>query len=82
MVEIPGGLQPRAALGYSLGVLLRLARALGLADLPDDAVEAALDAARRRAAANDADAEGSLARDLAVDLQDAIPLVYTGVGLR
>jgi len=81
VVTIPGGLQPRAALGYSLGVGLRLARALGLAALPDDEVEAAFAAARERAVANDEDADGTLARDLAGDLSDAIPLIYTGVGL-
>ena len=81
VVEIPGGLQPRAALGYSLGVLLRLARALGLAALPDAEVDAALDAARQRAERNDEDAAGNLPRDLAVALDGALPMIYTGVGL-
>ena len=88
LVEIPGGLQPRAALGYSLGVGLRIARALGLAELPDAEVEAALAAARDRAARHDQDAEGSPeagtanpARDLSARFEGALPVVYTGVGL-
>ncbi len=81
LVEIPGGLQPRAALGYSLGVVLRLARTLGLAALPDAEVEAALDAARQRAEAHDEDADGNPARDLSATFDGNLPVVYTGVGL-
>ena len=81
VVVIPGGLQPRAALGYSLGVGLRLARALGLAELADAEVAAALDAARQRAARHDEDADGNPARDLATVLDGALPVVYTGTGL-
>ena len=80
-VVIPGGLQPRAALGYSLGVGLRLARALDLASLPDDDVDAALDAARQRADLHDRDADGNPARDLSARWVDALPVVYTGTGL-
>ncbi len=80
-VVIPGGLQPRAALGYSLGVVLRIARALGLAELPDSVVADALDAARDRAAAHDQDADGNPARDLSADWVGALPVVYTGTGL-
>ena len=80
-VVIPGGLQPRAALGYSLGVVLRVARALGLAELSDGEVEAALDAARARAERHDQDQDGNPARDLSARWQDALPVVYTGVGL-
>ena len=81
VVVIPGGLQPRAALGYSLGVVLRLARALGLAELSDAEVDGALDAARQRAARHDEDADGNPARDLATALDGALPVVYTGTGL-
>ena len=81
LVEISSGLQPRAALGYSLGVLLRFARANGLLDLSDDAFDAALAAARERAARHDADEDGNPARDLSDHWQDHLPVVYTGVGL-
>ena len=80
-VVIPGGLQPRAALGYSLGVVLRVARALGLAELSDGEVEAALDAARQRAERHDQDQDGNPARDLSGRWVGALPVVYTGVGL-
>ena len=80
-VVIPGGLQPRAALGYSLGVVLRVARALGLAELSDAEVEAALGAARRRAEDHDRDRDGNPARDLSARWVGALPVVYTGVGL-
>ena len=86
-IEIPGGLQPRAALGYSLGVGLRIARALGLAELPDDEFEAALADARDRAQRHDQDADATEADpvnpalDLAERLDGALPVVYTGTGL-
>ena len=80
-VTISGGLQPRAALGYSLGVLLRLARTLGLMDLPDGAVDDALAAARDRAGRYDRDEDGSAPRDLSAHFEGALPVVYTGVGL-
>ncbi|MEM0964414.1 MAG: bifunctional phosphoglucose/phosphomannose isomerase, partial [Bacteroidota bacterium] len=80
-VLIPGGLQPRAALGYSLGVGLQLAKVLGLAELTDATVEAAIDAARQRAARHDEDAEGNPAWDLSARFVDALPIIYTGVGL-
>ena len=81
LVEISGGMQPRAALGYSLGVLLRFARSNGLLDLSDATFDAALDAARQRAAQHDADAEGNPARDLSARWENNLPVVYTGVGL-
>ncbi|WP_412067459.1 bifunctional phosphoglucose/phosphomannose isomerase [Rubrivirga sp. IMCC43871] len=80
-VTIPGGLQPRAALGYSLGVGLRLAQTLGLAELSDATFATALDAARRRATRNDEDGEGNQARDLAERFEGALAVVYTGPGL-
>ena len=80
-VVIPGGLQPRAALGYSLGVVLRVARALGLAEFADGEVQAALDAARQRAEDHDQDQVGNPARDLSERWVGALPVVYTGVGL-
>ena len=80
-VVIPGGLQPRAALGYSLGVVLRVARALGLAELSDGEVQAALDAARARAERHDQDEDQNPARDLSERWVGALPVVYTGVGL-
>ena len=81
LIEISGGMQPRAALGYSLGVLLRVARSNGLLDLSDATFSAAIDAARERAARHDEDADGNPSRDLSAKWEGNLPVVYTGVGL-
>lgn len=80
-VVIPGGLQPRAALGYSLGVVLRLAQTLGLAPLSDAAFATALLSARQRATRHDEDDASNPAQALAAAFDGALPVIYTGVGL-
>ncbi|HLA63398.1 MAG TPA: bifunctional phosphoglucose/phosphomannose isomerase, partial [Rhodothermales bacterium] len=80
-VEIPGGLQPRAALGYSLGVLLRLGRAMGLVDVTDDAFEATLDALRAEGDGLAEGSDGNEAVALAEAFADRLPVLYCGVGL-
>ncbi|PAP77455.1 bifunctional phosphoglucose/phosphomannose isomerase [Rubrivirga marina] len=80
-VLIPGGLQPRAALGFSLGVVLRLAQTLGLAELSDAEMATALLAARQRATRHDEDDASNPARALAAAFDGALPVVYTGTGL-
>ncbi|HYE94697.1 MAG TPA: bifunctional phosphoglucose/phosphomannose isomerase, partial [Rubricoccaceae bacterium] len=79
-VVIPVGLQPRAALGYSLGVLLRVARAPGFLHLTEIDFEDTLDELRARADRL-APAASSPALDLADRLVDRLPVVYTGTGL-
>ena len=81
LVQIPGGLQPRAALGYSLGVLLRLADAMGLAEVSEDTFQTALAAARQRSARYDRDEDGNPARALSAAFEGALPVIYTGTGL-
>ena len=87
LVTIPGGMQPRAALGYSLGALLRLATAAGLLRLTEGEFRDAVDAARARAARYDADAgsrvasEANAAHGLAGRWAGALPVVYTAAGL-
>ncbi len=81
LVTIPGGMQPRAALGYSLGAVLRLATAAGLVDLTDGTFRSAVDAARARAARNDDAGEASPVRALAASWVGALPVVYTAAGL-
>ncbi|MEL6445131.1 MAG: bifunctional phosphoglucose/phosphomannose isomerase [Bacteroidota bacterium] len=78
-VVVPGGLQPRAALGYSFSVLLRLARALGMTDLPDAALDAALSEASARAERM-ADTDGNAAFDLAEVLYGKLAVIYSGTG--
>lgn len=80
-VTIPGGLQPRAALGYSLGAVLRLARALGLLTLPDDDYHEALVEARDRAILHDLDDDSNPARALSEAYVNRLPVVYTAAGL-
>ena len=80
-VRIPGGLQPRAALGYSLGVLLRAFRDAGQLSLPDDAFLTALGQAKERAEAYDQDDRHNLAREVSGSLEGRLPVIYTGPGL-
>ena len=81
-VEIPGGMQPRAALGFSLGVLLRLARETGLATVSDDDFETAVEAARARSERlGQAEESGNEAVTLAQTLHDKLAVVYSGPGL-
>ncbi len=80
-IEIPGGLQPRAALGYSLGALLRLARAMGLLKLADDHYAEALEAARVRAADYARDDRANYAFEIAKSFDGHLPVIYSGVGL-
>jgi glucose/mannose-6-phosphate isomerase len=79
-VVIPGGLQPRAALGYSLGALLRMATKLGLCDVSDAEYTEAVDVVEAGAEAY-ADTDANEALDLARALEGKVPIVYTGPGL-
>lgn len=80
LVHIPGGMQPRAALGYSFGAVLRLAHKLGLCDVPAAEFEEAGRVLTERADAL-ADPDGNEALDLARALHDRLAVVYTGPGL-
>ncbi|MEM1055849.1 MAG: bifunctional phosphoglucose/phosphomannose isomerase [Bacteroidota bacterium] len=80
-ITIPGGMQPRAALGYSLGVLLRAFRDGGLLDLSDDDFLTALGHAKERAEAYGLDDRTNLAREVSGALEGKLPVVYTGPGL-
>ncbi len=80
-VTIPGGLQPRAALGYSFGAVLRLARALGLVALPDATFHEALQEARDRATVHDLDDDANPARARSAAYVGNLPVIYTAAGL-
>lgn len=80
-VTISGGLQPRAALGYSLGVLLRAFRDGGLLSLTDSEFLTALGQAKERADEYDTDDRNNLAREVSGSLEGRLPVVYTGPGL-
>jgi glucose/mannose-6-phosphate isomerase len=79
-VIVPGGLQPRAALGYSFSVLLRLAHVLGLTRVSADTVFAALDAARTRAEAYSDIQASNPALALAETLYGKLSVIYSGAG--
>lgn len=75
---LPGGLQPRAALGYSFGPLLRLLERLGLVEQQRSIVESAVSFLRQRAAQFALEAEDNSARALAGKLRERIAVVYAG----
>jgi glucose/mannose-6-phosphate isomerase len=79
-LTVPGGLQPRAALGYSLTTSLTLAERIGLLDLGQaswDETQALLE--------QQAEALSQLASNAALDLADALhgklPFIYSSEGL-
>ena len=81
VVPLPGGFQPRAAIGYGLVVALEAAAHVGVAGSVRAEVEAAADLADRLAAEWGPDgAEDSAAKELARRLHDSIPVV-SGAGL-
>jgi len=79
-IEIPGGLQPRAALGYSFGAVLRMARAFGMASVSDEDMAETLGAARERTA-NYAHMGPNPSFDMAEALHEMLPVIYSGTGL-
>ena len=81
VIEIPGGMQPRAALGFSLGVLLRLAREIGLAEVSDNAFDEAVDLARARSERLGSPDGGNEATALAETLHGKLSVIYSGPGL-
>ncbi|CAN5634477.1 bifunctional phosphoglucose/phosphomannose isomerase [soil metagenome] len=77
-VIIPGGMQPRAALGYSLGVLLRMVAALDLAPVTSDDVRHAVGEARARSEKWRHSEKESEPRTIARSLLGTLPLFYHG----
>lgn len=75
LVMVPGGLQPRAALGYMLGSLLRVVG--DAADLKGGDLGAAADLVDQITQGLGRD----LAADLAAGVRDRIPIIYGTTGL-
>ncbi len=75
MVALPAGLQPRAALGYSLTAILAVGEHLGAVEMADGAWEEAIDVASEQAAQYAAD--GSEAWQMARTLQGLFPVIYS-----
>ena len=79
LVVVPGGLQPRAALGYMLGSVLRILEAAGAMSLAPSDLSRAADLVDSLAAS-----EGmgwALAADLAAGLKGRAVIVYGATGL-
>lgn len=75
-VRVPSGLQPRAALGYLFGSVIRLSSAMGVGgDVRSDLVEGA---ARADETATEGSAGWQNARSIADGLDGRIPIVYGG----
>lgn len=75
-IKIPGGMPPRAALGYSFVPLYRIFQHLGIVEERDGALK---DAARFLSEQNDLflDPQDNEALNLAEEINDTLPVVYS-----
>jgi glucose/mannose-6-phosphate isomerase len=80
---VPGGMPPRAAVGYLFTPLLRMMSNLGICSYSDDEVGSAVRKTRRltRKYSLDADQSENAALQLAKKLYGKVPLIYSGGGL-
>jgi len=83
LLRIPGGIPPRAALGYLFTPLLKLASCWGFCEIADEEFGSVLRKTRKLLAACtlEADLAGNTPMQLAKRLYGKIPLVYSGNGL-
>jgi glucose/mannose-6-phosphate isomerase len=79
-VKIPGGMPPRAALAYSFVPLFRLFESLGYTDENEGALLETLTMLREQISLF-SDLDGNQALTIARELQDTLPIIYTGTGL-
>jgi len=75
-ISVPGGIQPRAAVGYLFGAVARVVAAAGLIPDQGSALAEAADAADR--ATSDGSPGWLLAGDIAEGLAGRIPIIYGG----
>ena len=78
LVEIPGGLPPRAALGYSLASLLGIISRLGLCDPKSSEISGAAAALRKTLSDYAPSNSNNDALSRARDLHGTIPVIYAG----
>lgn len=78
LVEIPDGLPPRAALGYSFAPLLIIASRLGLCNPPAQDIRQAAAAMRERLKRFMPESENNPALALAKKIHGTIPVIYAG----
>jgi len=79
--NIPGGMPPRSAIGYSLFPSLAILRAAGMADYDDAELEEAQAAVAARCAEYAIESPDNRAMHIAQALHGKLPLVYAGPGL-
>ncbi|HEX7070331.1 MAG TPA: bifunctional phosphoglucose/phosphomannose isomerase [Rhodothermales bacterium] len=77
LYRLPGGMQPRAALGYALSTLLTMAEQIGLISVGDESWEEACSILESQGAAL-ANVDENPALALARRLQDRLPFIYSG----
>jgi len=81
-VQVPGGMPPRAALGYSLTALLTLAERMDLLTFDADSWDETQVLLEKQAATlADPEAPGNQALELAETLKDRLPFIYSSEGL-
>ncbi len=78
-VLLPGGMQPRAALGYSFAALLRIAEKLGLVDVTEDQLNETTDLLGKGASVFTS--SNSIAGQIAEQLHGRMAIIHTGPGL-
>ncbi len=83
MARLPGGLQPRAALGYSFIPLLLFLHRIGLSKYDADDCRTLADFLERRGEkfAVENASDDNPAKQLALQLYGRIPIIYSGPGL-
>jgi glucose/mannose-6-phosphate isomerase len=78
IIRIKGGLQPRAALGYSLAPLLMILTRLGLCQNQCEEISRVAGSMRGRLRSYNPDSENNQALELARKIHRSIPLIYAG----
>lgn len=81
LAQIPGGMPPRAALGYSLSVLMVLCSRLGLFNLTDADWEESQSLLENQTAVYGDPTGDHLAKDIASQLETRFPFVYSATGM-
>ena len=80
-IKIPGGIPPRAALGYSLSVLLVIANQARLISLKNDQWDEAIQLVSDRIALYSDPGKSHLAMDIAIQLKNRFPVIYSSIGM-
>ena len=81
LVKIPGGMPPRAALGYSLSVLLVVVNSLEIVQLENSAWDEAFDVLDKLIGEYSDPEKEHLAREIADQLKDNMPIIYSATGM-